>query len=198
MKTECKLLLMSTVLWYCISTCIHIIHIALPLHTEHLEINWAEGEEDDICETAKDIVQQFLCHNPDERLGSSIRGGGQIGDGGRDAVSFSCGFTYLLSFLHLFPLVSFPLFLPLLPLPLTPLSFLFPPPSPLLLLFICLPPLLPLPFLLSRSSGQWTQSCFPCWSCEGLLTARGGCGETTPPSCMPLRSHSQNNTRLGG
>ena len=43
--------------------------------TENLEINWPEGEEDDISDTAKDIVQQLLCFFPDERLGSSIRGG---------------------------------------------------------------------------------------------------------------------------
>ena len=44
-----------------------------------------------------------------------------------------------------------------------------------------------------RSYGRWTQFCFACWSCEGSLTARGGCGGTVPPSCTPLRSHSQSN-----
>ena len=46
-----------------------------------------------------------------------------------------------------------------------------------------------------RFSGRWTQSCFHCWSCKGSLTARGEYGEAIPPSCMPLRSHCQNNQK---
>ena len=38
-------------------------------------INWPDSEEDDILEEGKDIVEQLLCHNPYERLGSSVTGG---------------------------------------------------------------------------------------------------------------------------
>ena len=124
------------------------------LCAEHLEINWSEGEEDDICETAKDMVQQLLCHNPDERLGSSIRGGGLTGDGGRGCLQ-SC-VRGLIHFLlpHLFPLVSSRFshptsilapFSPSLPPPfLLPPSLSSPPPS-LLASFFLLLSLLSLP-----------------------------------------------------
>lgn len=38
-------------------------------------INWPENAEDDIPEEGKDIVEQLLCHDPQERLGSSAQGG---------------------------------------------------------------------------------------------------------------------------
>ena len=45
------------------------------MSAENLAINWPEGEEDDIADEGKDIVELLLCHNPEERLGSSATGG---------------------------------------------------------------------------------------------------------------------------
>ena len=41
-------------------------------------INWPEGEEEDIAEEGKDLVEQLLCHDPQERLGSSAIGGTSV------------------------------------------------------------------------------------------------------------------------